>query len=390
LVNSNVSVVIIGAGPAGLTLALQLNKAGIDCIVLEKHTRQYIETRTRAGVIEQNSLDVFEKLGVADRMKREGLRHNGIYLSFEGVRHHIDFGKYLNDKAITIYGQQEVIKDLVHACLDRNVALEFEASVTGILDIDGATLKVFFERDGVSQAMNCNFVAGCDGFHGVSRSAAPISTCHVYEKEYPFNWLGILADVPPSSPELIYAFHKNGFALHSMRSPSISRFYLQVADNEDLSNWSDQRIWEELALRLQAENFQLKIGFIKDKSLTPVRSFMIDHMQFGNLFLAGDAAHIVPPTGGKGLNLAVADAVTLYQGLFDYFHKGIKSTLLSYSSRRLASVWRVQEFSDFMTNLFHLSSPIDSFEHRLQKARFTYITTSEAASKSIAENYVGI
>jgi p-hydroxybenzoate 3-monooxygenase len=383
-------IAIIGAGPAGLTLALLLHRAGIHSVILENRSRAYAESRVRAGLLEQNTVDLFNELGVAERLNREGLLHKGVYFSFDGVRQRIPFDELTGGRCITIYGQQEVIKDLIAACLSRGIEIRFDAEATQISDIETHAPSVHYRQNGELHQLNCAFVAGCDGFHGISRKVLPKSSYNTFVKEYPFSWLGILAYAPPSSDELIYSYTERGFSLHSLRSESVSRLYLQVENNESLDNWPDERIWEELAKRLHTEGFVLNTGEIFEKAITPMRSFMIDHMQYGRLFLAGDAAHIVPPTGGKGLNLAVADIRWLAEAFIAFFEKNTEEKLNSYSANALRRIWRAQDFSNFMTYLFHKQNEHGSFEYHLQKAKFDYIRLSRPYATTIAENYVGL
>lgn len=381
---------IIGAGPAGLTLALLLQRSGIPCLVLENRSRDYVENRVRAGLLEQNTVDLLHELGAADRLEVEGLKHHGVIFSFNGQRIRIPFDELTNGRGITIYGQQEVIKDLIACALERGIEILFEAEATSIEDIETETPNIHFTQNGVSHTLSCDFIAGCDGYHGISRKTMPTGSFQEFRIEYPFSWLGILANVAPSSDELIYAYHERGFALHSLRSPSVSRLYIQVDNADKIENWPDERIWDELSIRLGTEGWTLQRGPIFEKSITPMRSFMIDHMQHGRLFLAGDAAHIVPPTGGKGLNLAVADIRWLAQALIHFFETGKNDFLEHYSSNCLRRIWRAQDFSNFMTYLFHKQAEHGSFENLLQKAKFDYIGVSQAQAVTIAENYVGL
>lgn len=381
---------IIGAGPAGLTLALLLQRSGIPCLVLENRSRDYVENRVRAGLLEQNTVDLLHELGAADRLEVEGLKHHGVIFSFNGQRIRIPFDELTNGRGITIYGQQEVIKDLIACALERGIEILFEAEATSIEDIETETPNIHFTQNGVSHTLSCDFIAGCDGYHGISRKTMPTGSFQEFRIEYPFSWLGILANVAPSSDELIYAYHERGFALHSLRSPSVSRLYIQVDNADKIENWPDERIWDELSIRLGTEGWTLQRGPIFEKSITPMRSFMIDHMQHGRLFLAGDAAHIVPPTGGKGLNLAVADIRWLAQALIHFFETGKNDLLEHYSSNCLRRIWRAQDFSNFMTYLFHKQAEHGSFENLLQKAKFDYIGVSQAQAVTIAENYVGL
>ncbi|GAB3169021.1 4-hydroxybenzoate 3-monooxygenase [Telluribacter humicola] len=381
---------IIGAGPAGLTLALLLQRAGIESVIIENRSRDYVESRVRAGLLEQNTVNLFNELGVADRLNKEGLTHKGVYFSFDYERQRIPFDELTGGRCITIYGQQEVIKDLIKANLERGNRIEFEASATSLEGIDTTTPRIHYQQDGEQNTLECAFIAGCDGYHGISRKTLPTSTYREHIKEYPFSWLGILAYAPPSTDELIYCYTERGFSLHSLRSESVSRLYLQVTNDDSLDNWSDDRIWDELSKRLHTEGFVLNTGKIFEKAITPMRSFMIDNMQYGRLFLAGDAAHIVPPTGGKGLNLAVADVRWLAESIVRYLHSNEEDQLQSYSTNALRRIWRAQDFSNFMTYLFHKQEEQGSFEYHLQKAKFDYIRQSKAYATTIAENYVGL
>jgi p-hydroxybenzoate 3-monooxygenase len=381
---------IIGAGPAGLTLALLLRKQGIEAIILENRSREYVESRVRAGLLEQNTVDIYKDLGVADRLLKEGHEHHGVYLSFDGQRIRIPFGELTGGRNITIYGQQEVVKDLTDAWISGGGQIYFETPALKIEGFDTDNPKIYFEHEGKDGILNCDFVAACDGFHGIGRKTLPADTYREYTVTYPFSWLGILAHVAPSTDELIYAYHERGFALHSLRSEKISRLYIQVDNDDHIDNWSDEKIWEELAIRLGTQGWALKTGPIFEKSITPMRSFFTDNMQTGRLFLAGDAAHIVPPTGGKGLNLAVADVKHLADGLVVYYQQKSLKVLDNYSQIALKRIWRAQDFSNFMTTLFHKQDEHGSFTYQLQKAKFDYIKVSEAYATTIAENYVGL
>jgi p-hydroxybenzoate 3-monooxygenase len=385
------SIGIIGAGPAGLFLGLLLHEAGIDCIILEHRSREYIEGRARAGLLEQNTVDLMDQLNIAGRLHEEGLKHHGVNLSFEGCRVRVPFDELTGGRCITIYGQQEVIKDLVKASLEKGIQIYFEATATEIRDIDTKEPKISYTANGQDHHLTCDFVAGCDGYHGISRRAMPGGSFREFVKDYPFSWLGILAHATPATEELIYAYHENGFALHSLRSHAVSRLYLQVSNNEKLDEWDDKRIWDELDIRLSDNHgFKLNRGEIFEKAVTPMRSFMIDHMQSGRLFIAGDAAHIVPPTGGKGLNLAVADIRILAAALIDWYNNRENERLKNYSLEALKRIWRAQDFSNFMTYLFHKQAEQGSFDYYLQKTRFNYIRQSRAMATTIAENYVGL
>ena len=382
---------IIGAGPAGLTLSLLLQRAGIDCVILEFRSRQYAESRVRAGLLEQNTVDLFNELGAAERLNKEGLQHHGVYLSFDGERIRVPFNELTNGRNITIYGQQEIVKDLIKTNLERNVPIYFESTATKVDGINTATPKIHYTKDGGEHILQCDFIAGCDGYHGISRKSMPKNSYNEYQKEYPFSWLGILAHAPPSSDELIYAYHKRGFALHSLCSEKVSRLYIQVSNDDKVENWTDEQIWDELEIRLNDNNgFKLNRGEIFEKAITPMRSFMIDNMQQGKMFLAGDAAHIVPPTGGKGLNLAVADVKWMAAAMIEYFNNHKDEKLRSYTTDCLRRIWRAQDFSNFMTYLFHKQAEHGSFEYHLQKAKFDYIKSSKAYATTIAENYVGL
>jgi p-hydroxybenzoate 3-monooxygenase len=382
---------IIGAGPAGLTLALMLAKHGIKSVILENRDRAYIEARVRAGLLEQNTVDLMDELGISERLHREGLSHHGVYMSFNGERHHVPFHELTGGRGITIYGQQEVVKDMVQARLAQGGDIRFEAVATTIEGIETDAPKIYYEQNGKKHTLKCDFVAGCDGYHGISRKILPKETYQEHRIEYPFSWLGILAHAAPSSEELIYAYHERGFALHSLRSPTVSRLYIQVDNEDKIENWSDAQIWDELEIRLSDnKGFKLNRGEIFEKGITPMRSFMIDNMQHGRLFLAGDAAHIVPPTGGKGLNLAIADIRLLSAALADFYKKGADILLKSYSEDCLRRIWRAQDFSNFMTYLFHKQVEHGSFQYQLQKAKFDYIGHSKAYATTIAENYVGL
>jgi p-hydroxybenzoate 3-monooxygenase len=382
---------IIGAGPAGLTLGLMLQRAGIDCMILEFRSREYAESRVRAGLLEQNTVDLFNELGAAERLNKEGLQHHGVYLSFDGDRTRVPFNELTGGRCITIYGQQEIVKDLIKINSERNIPIRFEATAAKLEGIDTKNPVIHFTQNGEDHILECDFIAGCDGYHGISRKSMPAGSYNEYQKDYPFSWLGILAHAVPSSEELIYAYHERGFALHSLRSEKVSRLYIQVDNDDKVENWPDEQIWNELEIRLgDNKGFKLNRGEIFEKSITPMRSFMIDNLQSGRLFLAGDAAHIVPPTGGKGLNLAVADIKWLSQALILFYKTNKEDLLQAYTSNALRRVWRAQDFSNFMTGLFHKQASQGSFEYHLQKAKFDYIRLSKAYATTIAENYVGL
>jgi p-hydroxybenzoate 3-monooxygenase len=375
---------IVGGGPAGLTLALLLRQAGIGCVVLEARSREYVEKRVRAGLLEQNTVDLLHRVGVGDRLDREGLDHTGVYLRFNERAFHVDMLR-LTGRKITIYGQQEVVKDEVAALLERGVPVHFEVEDVAVADIESERPRVTYTDGGAEQELVCDFIAGCDGFHGVCRPSIPDGALTEHEFVYPFSWLGILAEAEPSTDELIYAWHERGFALHSMRSPTVSRLYLQVPSDERLEAWPDERIWDELRVRIGDVNE----GPIFDKGITPMRSFVCEPMRYGRLYLAGDAAHIVPPTGAKGLNLAVNDVRLLGSALRAHYEDGSTGGLDGYTAAALRRVWRAQDFSNYMTQLLHDLGG-GAFERRLQLARLDYLTRSEAAATSLAENYVGL
>jgi p-hydroxybenzoate 3-monooxygenase len=380
---------IVGAGPAGLILSHLLQRQGIDSIVVEKYSRSHVEERVRAGVLEQGTVEMLVEMGLGERLLREGLVHYGIELSFLGKRHRIDFQE-LTGRGITVYGQNEVVKDLTNARLESGGEIVFEAQEVSIHDVQTNRPTIRFRKDGNTQSVTCDFIAGCDGFHGVCRSSFPSTLLKTYERVYPFGWLGILAEAPPSSHELIYANHERGFALLSMRSPKVSRLYIQCEPDADIAQWPDDRIWEELEIRLAVENWKLTRGPIFQKGVTGMRSFVVEPMQFGRLFLAGDAAHIVPPTGAKGMNLAAADVRALAAAIGDFYKSGTTSLLDRYSEIALRRVWKAQRFSWWMTSLLHRFPNESAFDHKRQLAELDYLTSSRAASQSLAENYVGL
>jgi p-hydroxybenzoate 3-monooxygenase len=377
-------VAIVGAGPAGLTLGLLLERGGIESVVLEARERDYVERRVRAGVLEHNTVDLLAALGVGERLAREALVHHAIDLRTPERTIHVPLTE-LTGRSVTVYGQQEVVKDLIAARLADGLPLLFEAPAVAIEGIDGERPRVRFEHAGTVDELECDFVAGCDGFHGICRAAAPAGVLTALEHVYPFAWLGILAEAPPATETVTYAWHPRGFALHSMRSHSISRLYLQVAADERLDAWDDDRIWDELEQRLGAVNR----GPLIDRGITPMRSFVCEPMQHGRLFLCGDAAHIVPPTGAKGLNLAVNDARLLATALEGFLHGGSRRGLAGYSTAALRRVWRAQDFSGYLTQLLHDLGG-GPFERALQLARLDYLARSDAAARSFAENYVGL
>ena len=383
-------VAIVGAGPAGLVLSHLLARAGVESVVLESRPRDYVERRTRAGVLEQGTVDLLVAAGVAERLKREGLVHHGIELRFAGQRHRIPLSHLTGGRTITVYGQQEVVKDLIAARLGAGGAILFEAEAFGVEGPRSDRPSVRYRHDGQDHSLAGDFVIGCDGSHGVCRGAIPPATVTVYQKDYPFAWLGILAAVAPSTEELIYAYHERGFALHSMRTPAVSRLYLQCRPGDLIENWSDNQIWDELQRRLTVENWSLTEGPILEKSITLMRSSIVEPMRYGNLFLAGDAAHIVPPTGAKGLNLAVADVRVLAEALMSWYNDESTALLDAYSATCLRRVWRAEYFSWWMTSMLHRFDDDGPFEHKLHLAQLEQVCSSTAAARTLAENYVGL
>jgi p-hydroxybenzoate 3-monooxygenase len=382
---------IVGAGPAGLLLAHLLDRKGIESVVLEARSRDYVEARVRAGVLEQGTVDLLDEAGLAERLHREGLVHHGLELRFDGRGHRIDFSELTGGRAITVYGQQEVVKDLIAARVQAGGELRFEVQDVSLHDLESEGPAVRFRHEGAEHELRCDVIAGCDGFHGVSRPTIPDGVLRIHEREYPFAWLGILAEVAPSSEELIYCQHERGLALHSMRSPTVTRLYLQCEPDEDIESWPDERIWEELRTRLATDGgWELNEGPIVEKGITPMRSFVAEPLRFGHLFLAGDAAHIVPPTGAKGLNLAAADVRVLSEALGSWYADGDTRGLAAYSDTCLRRVWRVQHFSAWMTSMLHRFPGDDPFEARLQRSQLNYVCSSRAAASTLAENYVGL
>jgi p-hydroxybenzoate 3-monooxygenase len=380
---------IIGAGPAGLLLSRLLQLQGIDTVVLENRSRDYVEARIRAGILEQHTVQTLRDAGVGERLDREGLPHDGVYLQYPGTRHHLDFEELCGRK-VWVYGQTEVTKDLIKAQLEDGPPLLFGVSDVSPEDVDGDSPRIrFTDADGVAQVLECDAIAGTDGFHGVSRPLLTAGTqSRLWERTYPFAWLGILADVAPSADELVYAWHPEGFALLSMRSPSVSRLYIQVDPTEKIEDWSDDRIWDALSTRLALDGWSLQTGPVTEKSILPMRSFVSAPMRRGRLFLAGDAAHIVPPTGAKGLNLAVADVTLLASALVRLLHEKQTDLADSYSDRALARVWRCTHFSWWMTSMLHRSG--DDFDAELQLSQLRRVCSSEAAARELAENYTGL
>jgi p-hydroxybenzoate 3-monooxygenase len=381
---------IVGAGPAGLMLSHLLHQHGIASIVLEATQRAYCEERLRAGVLEHTSVEMLRSAGVAERLEREGLRHEGIELGLHGRLHRIPFVE-LTGKAVTVYGQQEVVKDLIARRLSDGGDLRFECGEVSLHDLRGSHPWIHVEKQGNVDLISCDYIAGCDGFHGVSRSSFPQGALTVYDRTYPFAWLGILADAAPSREELVYMYHERGFALYSMRSPHITRLYLQCKPDEDIAGWSDDRIWSELHERLGClDGWQPTEGKILQKGVTGMRSFVVEPLQFGRLFLAGDAAHIVPPTGAKGMNLALADVHYLAEGLRARYRGNDCTKLDAYTATCLRRIWKAQRFSWWMTSLLHLFADASPFDCKRQMAELEYVVSSRAAATTLAENYVGL
>jgi len=382
---------IVGAGPAGLLLAHLLHLEGIESAVIETQGRKHVEERVRAGVLEQGTVDLLNASGVGERMRREGLVHHGIELRFDRRGHRIDLYELTGGRAITVYAQHEVVKDLIRAGMAYGGPLVFEVDSVRIEGFDGDAPRIRFRSAGEECEVACDYIAGCDGFHGICRPSIPSGVLRFYEKTYPFGWLGILAEAQPASDELVYANHERGFALLSMRTPQVSRLYLQCRPDEELAEWPDQRIWEELQKRFETvEGFRINQGPIFQKGVTAMRSFVAEPMQFGQLFLAGDAAHIVPPTGAKGLNLAAADVRILAHALACRYRNGSEQLLGHYSEICLRRVWRAQHFSWWMTSMLHRFEGSDGFDYRRQLAELDQVTTSRASATALAENYTGI
>lgn len=383
-------VAIIGSGPAGLLLGELLHQAGIDTVILERRSRDYVLSRIRAGVLEDGTVRLLDALGASARLHEEGLPHDGFELLFGGRRHRIDLQR-LTGRRVTIYGQTEMTRDLMDLRAASGAATVFEAEDVALHDFDGSRPFVTYLKDGAPQRLDCEFIAGCDGYHGVSRASVPDGALQTFERGYPFGWLGILAEVPPVSHELIYAGEERGFALCSMRSPSRSRYYVQCGLDEDIANWSDERFWDELRSRLDPASAEaLVTGPSIEKSIAPLRSFVAEPMRFGRLFLAGDAAHIVPPTGAKGLNLAASDVHYLSQALIEQFVERSQAGIKAYSARALARVWKAERFSWWMTSLMHHFPENGGFGQRIQRAELDYLVSSDHAMAALAENYVGL
>src|ERR671912_661160 len=377
---------IVGGGPAGLLLSHLLHLEGIESVVLERRSRDDLETTVRAGVLEHGTAGLLNEVGVGERMLREGTVHHGIELRFDGRGHRIDFADLTDGLSITIYGQQEVVKDLIQARLETDGQILFEAEAASVKDLETESPTVYFHRDGEEEEISCDYVAGCDGFLGVCRTGIPENARTEYQRTYPFAWFGILVEGPPSTEELIYTLHDRGFSLVSTRNPEIQRLYFQCDPEDDVENWPDERIWDELSTRLAThDGWELAGGDIFQKDIVQMRSFVCEPMQHGRLFLAGDAAHIVPPTGAKGMNLAVADVRVLAEALAAWYRTGATGPLEAWSATCLRRVWRAQDFSTWMTGLLHRAPGDDAFQRRVQQARLDYLATSEAAARSLAE-----
>ena len=381
---------IIGAGPAGLTLARLLENAGIETVVLEARSREYCEARIRAGVLEQGVVDLLDEAGVGERMRREGLVHHGISLQFEGERHRIPMSDLTGGRTIVVYGQTEVTKDLIAARLASGLPLAFEAEAVGVDGLDTARPTIRYRHGGAEHTLECDVVAACDGFHGIGRQSMPAGVLREFSREYPFGWLGILAPVRPSIDELVYSHTDRGFALLSLRSETLSRYYLQCAPDENLDEWPDERIWDELEARTAVPGWELERGPISEKDVTKMRSYVCEPLRHGRLFLAGDAAHIVPPTGAKGLNLAIHDVHLLGEALVRFYENGDEALLDAYSDAALRRVWRAEHFSWWMTTMLHLPPGADPFDLKLQSSQLRYVASSEAQARALAENYVGL
>jgi len=378
---------IVGAGPAALMLSHLLHLEGIDSVILENRSRDYIESRIRAGLIEQWANDLLIDTGVGARMQREGMFHNGVYFGFGRALHYLNF-RDLIGKGVTIYGQQEIVKDLIDRRLSDSGQILFEAADVSVHDLAGNP-SIRFRHDGKEGEVVCDFIGGCDGFHGICRPSIPAAVLTAYDREYPFGWVGILSESPPPEHELIYAYHERGFALYTMRSPTLARLYLQCAPDDEIENWPDARIWEELHARLGGTR-ALAEGMMLQRGITAMRSFVVEPMQYGRLFLAGDSAHIQPPTGAKGMNLALADVKVLSRALVAFYRSGRSDLLEQYSATCLRRVWKAQRFFWWMTQLFHLDPSHTRFDRKREMAELAYVTSSEAAMSAVAENYVGL
>ena len=383
-------VAIVGAGPAGLTLGHLLHLEGIDTVILENRSRDYVEARIRAGVIEQGIVDLLDEMGAGERLRSEGLVHHGIELQFDGERHRIPLSDLTGGRAIVIYGQTELVKDLIQLRLETGRPLHFEVEDVSVHHLEREQPYVRYRHEGRNEELACDVIAGCDGFHGICRPSIPPGVLSEFSREYPFGWLGILAAVAPSNDELVYAHHDRGFALLSLRSPDLSRLYVQCRPDEDLAEWPESRIWKELQARLGLDGWTLAEGPILEKGVTGMRSYVCEPMHYGRLFLAGDAAHIVPPTGAKGLNLALHDVRVLAEALVEWSRSGSTAGLDAYTDTCLRRVWRAEHFSWWMTQMLHRPEGRDLFDVRLQLSQLRYVATSDAAATSLAENYVGL
>jgi p-hydroxybenzoate 3-monooxygenase len=382
---------IVGAGPAGLLLAHLLHLNGIDSLIVENRSREYAIDRVRAGVLEQGTVDLRNAMGVGAGLQRSGLRHEGLYVSLRGYRHRIDIAELTGGKAITVYGQNEIVRDLIDARVATTRPLYFEAEDVSVSDVDSSRPVLRFHHGGTGHEVHCDFIAGCDGFHGISRPSIPDDVLTVHERVYPFGWLGILVEAAPSSAELVYTYHERGFALFSMRSPTITRLYFQVPPEEAIERWPDEAIWQEMLTRMTTrDGWQPNVGRIVQKGVTPRRSFVASPMRYGRLFLAGDSAHIVPPTGAKGLNLAASDVLVLARALKAFYERGRTDWLDEYSDVCLRRVWKAQRFSWWMTSTLHRAPDESAFDHQRQLADLDYLTSSRAAMTSLAEQYVGL
>ncbi|MBK3745087.1 4-hydroxybenzoate 3-monooxygenase [Paraburkholderia aspalathi] len=384
-------VVIIGSGPSGLLLGQLLNKAGIENIILDRVSPDYILGRVRAGVLEEGTVRLMDEAGASTRLHREGLPHDGFSLAFDGRDHRIDLHALTDGKRVVVYGQTEMTHDLLDERKKSGAKSIFEANTVTPHDFDSDRPYVTFEKDGITQRIDCDYIAGCDGYHGISRQSVPEQAIQTYEKVYPFGWLGVLVDVPPVDHELIYANHERGFALCSMRSQTRSRYYIQCALDEKIEDWSDQRFFDELRRRLPAHHAEAMVtGASFEKSIAPLRSFVAEPMRFGRMFLVGDAAHIVPPTGAKGLNLAASDVHYLYEGLREFYAERSKAGIDAYSTRALSRVWKAERFSWSMTTMLHRFPDMGPFDQKIQEAEIDYLVHSKAASTALAENYIGL